>query len=371
MSVSVQIYVLQALMLTALLAGMCWRESVWLRLQILAWSIGVVVLALRFGVAEQLNFYSNDQHIYAAVVENLSAQQFSLDVDWWLGSAKVPYTLPAAVLSYAGIHPSLALKAISLISLLVLTRHVIQIHQQSGLKEGFRSLFLSACGVIGVFYSVLALRETMMMLFVTRFVTTKSPSTRTLTILLLYLLRPHLAAALLLASAITPLMRWWRRGRSTNGLSVLGLMILGVVLGDALYSVGVAGSATGIWQNSGHMWGIDIASRIASNYFGLQFLTARSETVEFSIRSLLILRVFFSETMIIPTLFTVVLLVRPHLATSQSRFVLLSFSIYLGLVTNTDFNSFRQNIPFMAVMGLVTLHHLKKRSARDSVEVSS
>jgi hypothetical protein len=369
--VSVQIYVLQALMIAVLLVGMCWRESVWLRLQILTWSIGVIVLALRFGVAQQLNFYSNDQHFYAAVVENLSTQQFPSDLDWWLSSAKVPYTLPAAVLSYAGIEPGLALKVVSLISLLLLTRHVVQIHQPSGLMEGFRLLFLSACGGIGMFFSLLALRETMMLLFVTCFVTTKSPSSRLLMILLIFLLRPHLAAALLVAAAITQLMCLGKSGKSANGLSALSLMVLGIISGYLLYSIGVAGSATGIWQNYGHAWGIDAGSRIASNYFGLQFLTARSETVEFSIRSLLVLRVLFSETIIIPTLFTVVLLVRPHLATSRSRLVLLSFSIYVGLATNTDFNSFRQNIPFMTAMGLVTSHNLNKRSARDSVEVSS
>lgn len=358
-------------MIAVLLFGMSWRESVWLRLQILAWSIGVVAIALRFGVAEQHTFYSNDQRFYAAVVEGLSTQQFPSDLDWWLSSAKVPYTLPAAVLSYAGIEPGLALKVVSLISLLLLTRHVVQIHQPSGLMEGFRLLFLSACGGIGLFFSLLALRETMMMLFVTRFVTTKSPSSRMLTILLIFLLRPHLAAALLVAATITQFISRRQRDKSAIGLSALSLMVLGVVLGYALYSVGVAGSATGVWQNYGHRWGIEIGSRIASNYFGLQFLTARSETVEFSTGSLLVLRVLFSETIIIPMLFTMVLLVRPHSATSQSRLVLLSFSIYVGLVTNTDFNSFRQNIPFMAVMGLATLNHLGKRSARDSVELSS
>ena len=65
------------------------------------------------------------------------------------------------------------------------------------------------------------------------------------------------------------------------------------------------------------------------------------------------------------------LLVRPQLANTQSRLVLLSFSIYVGLVTNTDFNSFRQNIPFMAVMGLVILHHLKQSPARDRIETSN
>jgi len=50
-----------------------------------------------------------------------------------------------------------------------------------------------------------------------------------------------------------------------------------------------------------------------------------------------------------------------------------SFSIYVGLVTNTDFNSFRQNIPFMPVMGLVILAmtgSTPKESTRPRIENS-
>lgn len=368
---TVQIYVLQALMIGVLLFGMCWRESVWLRLQILAWSIGVVVLATQYGVGQQNFFYSNDQHQYASVVEQLSALQFTPDVDWWLTIAKLPYTFPAALLSIAGVDTGLALRVVSLVCLLALTRHILNYTSPKTPTNTVWTLFLTACGGIGVFYSVLALRETMMMLLVTCFVTTKSPSTRTLVILLLLLLRPHLAVALLLAATVTPLIIWRRRGKPASSLGTLSVIVLGVVAGYFLYSIGVAARVSGVWQNYGHMWGIDTGSRIASNYFGLQFLTARSETIEFSIRSLLLLRVLFFETIIIPTLFSVILLTRPHSVDSRSRLVLLSFSIYVGLVTNTEFNSFRQNLPFMAVMGLVILHHLNDRSVRDSVEVSN
>ena len=104
----------------------------------------------------------------------------------------------------------------------------------------------------------------------------------------------------------------------------------------------------------GHTWGISPVLRIASNFVGLQFLTVRESTVEFSITSLLLLRLLLSETLLIPVFFTVtVLMNRRHTLLMQS--VVWSFGIYVGIVTNTDFNSFRQNIPFMPVMGLVVL----------------
>ncbi|MGA1387504.1 MAG: hypothetical protein ACO33D_04170, partial [Ilumatobacteraceae bacterium] len=85
----------------------------------------------------------------------------------------------------------------------------------------------------------------------------------------------------------------------------------------------------------------------------------------------LLLRILFSETIIIPTLFTWLILVRPHLATANTRLVLVAFSIYVGLVTNTDFNSFRQNIPFMTVMGFVILHHTQRHPSSEYAETSS
>jgi len=58
---------------------------------------------------------------------------------------------------------------------------------------------------------------------------------------------------------------------------------------------------------------------------------------------------------LIPSLFTLRILTRPNSLNQQSMLIATSFAIYVGLVTNTDFNSLRQNIPFMPVMGLSIL----------------
>jgi hypothetical protein len=179
-----------------------------------------------------------------------------------------------------------------------------------------------------------------------------------------------LAVALILAGIIMILFDGASARQSKFSLGPFAFVVLGVLSGYLLFSLGTAGSATGIWQLYGHQWGIPIAYRIASNFFGLQFLTAQSETLEFSLQSLLLVRALLAETVVIPTVFTILHLTRPHHVGAQSRLVLLAFSIYVGLVTNTDFNSFRQNIPFMTAMGLVILHHTKSRSSSDSVEMS-
>jgi hypothetical protein len=46
--------------------------------------------------------------------------------------------------------------------------------------------------------------------------------------------------------------------------------------------------------------------------------------------------------------------------------VLLAFAVYVSIVTNTDFNSFRQNIPLMPLMGMVLLDFLKDRKMQRS-----
>ncbi|MGA1183754.1 MAG: hypothetical protein ACO3Z1_10230 [Ilumatobacteraceae bacterium] len=365
-----ELYVVQTLLVASVLIGLCWRESIILRLQILVWGTGVIALAVRFGLTEQLNFYSNDQRFYTSVVNELSTQRFSPDIDWWLNSAKIPYTLPASILAAIGFDPTLALKTISLTCVLLLIRHVLTQLQPQPLTPTFISLFVTACGGIGMFYSLLALRETMMMLLVTRFVTTSSPANRVLMLLLIFLLRPHLAAALLVAAIVVTLWDQLQLRRMTSGLGHLGVIITCSLFGNLLFSYGSWTQGAGFEITQGR-WSISTATRIASNFVGLQFLTARSETIEFSVGALLLLRILFSETIIIPALFTGVVLVRPHLATANTRLVLVAFSIYVGLVTNTDFNSFRQNIPFMTVMGLVILHHTRRSRSSKYAETSS
>jgi hypothetical protein len=101
----------------------------------------------------------------------------------------------------------------------------------------------------------------------------------------------------------------------------------------------------------GHSFGVRPVTRILANFIGLQFLASSAASIEFSVAQLLMARIPLSETIVIPTLFTALTVVGRHI-TRRSKWILWSFSIYVGLVTNTDFNSFRQNLPFMPIMGL-------------------
>ena len=107
--------------------------------------------------------------------------------------------------------------------------------------------------------------------------------------------------------------------------------------------------------------GIAGTTQIASNFVGLQFLTQHESFVRLSISELLWLRLIFSDTVIVPLGFSIACVLTAHRMSERHKFALLSFTIYVSIVTNTDFNSFRQNIPFVPLLGVVILDLLRDR----------
>lgn len=356
--VTISLYLLQVAVVGGLLSLLL-RNSHWiLRIQVLIWAIVTAAIAARYGLIEQLNFYSNDQRYHTEAVETFT-QQLG-DVDFLLTGSRLPYTLPAFVLYAVGIHPTLALKTVSLVCLLLLTHGLRDLlADKNRVRQSF-VILITGCGTIGLFFSALALRETMMMLFTSRFLRTKSIAERLTAALVLFLLRPHLGVSLAIASLIIWIFMQMRTSRVTNVSTVSFLVICGILTGNYLYRVGervLYGAASSVSQPL--LDGIVPLTRIASNFVGFQFLTVQRDTVEFSILSLLLLRVILIETLLIPSLFTTLVFVKSQRLNMQHLTLLLAFSIYVALVVNTDFNSFRQNIPFMPIMGVTVLYLLK------------
>jgi hypothetical protein len=104
--------------------------------------------------------------------------------------------------------------------------------------------------------------------------------------------------------------------------------------------------------------------RVLSNLVGLQFLSVDESTRALSVVDLVTSRLALSETIVIPVLFTLGALVVFRSPQRRHVAVIIAFGFYVGLVTLTDFNSFRQNIPFMPTFGmLVALEWHARRSA--------
>jgi hydrogenase/urease accessory protein HupE len=115
----------------------------------------------------------------------------------------------------------------------------------------------------------------------------------------------------------------------------------------------------------GHRWGIQPVVQVLSNLVGLQFLAVDEETRALSVLDLVTSRLALSETIVIPLTFTLGAIVAFRTPTRRHVAVLVAFGFYVGLVTLTDFNSFRQNIPFMPTFGmLVVLEWHARKSAK-------
>lgn len=364
------LYVLQTLVIATTLYIACLRAPRMLRIQVVAWAIGVTVVVLMYGIGEQLDFYSNDQFYYNRILGILTSWSWPTNepanLAWWLSVSKFPYPFSALPLAFAGIHAELAMKTVSLICLLALSRDVITRYDSSKFRDEVIAVYLTGCGVIGTFFSILALRETMMMFFVYRYATDRSIVGRLVSISIVFLLRAHLAAALIIAEIVLAGWSWFTKRRKLGYAELPILLVGGVTVGYTIFNLQLS-----------NMQGLDAISRlktpfngdlgiagtvqIASNFVGLQFLTQNESFVRLSISELLWLRLLFSDTIIVPLGFSIVCVLAAHRMSERHKFALLSFIIYVSIVTNTDFNSFRQNIPFVPLLGVMILDFLKDR----------
>jgi len=352
-------YVAQVLVIAPVLYILVWRQHKLLRIQVIAWAIGVIGIWWRYGESQE-GFYSNDQRQYASSVRVLMQEELPRSLNWWIEYSKIPYPLSALPLALSGIHIQLALKTVSLICLLLLTRTILEQNNVRCFRDQLKVLYFTGCGLIGTFFSLLALRETMMMLFVYTYTMSRSLPHRLISLCIIFLLRSHLAAALVVAELALYVWRLIIKSRRIGFVEPLAIAILGLSLGTMLFWWRFAGFKRIQTPFSGS-WGIAETYQVASNYAGLQFLTSHEAFVRLSISELFGLRLIFSDTVLIPLVFTLAcILLGPRLR-ERHKFTLLAFSIYVSIVTNTDFNSFRQNIPFMPLMGMVVLDMLDER----------
>lgn len=357
---SMLLYLLQTLLLGLVLLRLTSSGTTALRMHIVAWILLTSAIFLRYGSVEQLIFYSSDQKYHVYLVQRILDGSDWRNFSWWFLDTRAPYTVPAAMLNLVGIDTALALKTVSLGYFLGTVSFMRTIVTSAGLKPRISTLFMTATGPIGVLFASLALRETAMMFFVLYAIRGASPIHRILALCMLGMLRPHLAAALFLGMVIVELFGNLRKTDSSwHPMIAFSSLVSGTLLGSLLFDIGanlLYGNQPSLWQS----FGIQPTVRIASNFVGLQFLAAPDGTVALSIADLLLARLLLSETIVIPLLFTLVVLTSRRVD-RYAQLALWSFSIYVGLATKTDNNSFRQNLPLMPTMGLTVLQMLQNR----------
>lgn len=322
----------------------------------LIWLTGVSLIYWNYGPVGQWFFYQNDQYFHSKIVSEGFGPDFNLTFDR-LNFYRFPYTAPSFLLSRIGVDPTLALKFTSLVCAISAIWLIETMLRERGVRYSFISFWLTASPIL-VFFSVLALRETMMALCVTYLFLGKSHPRKAISLLVLVILRPHLAAALVVGFA------WgWIGSRLPNRWylpTVLATAVVPIFLGTIGFSLGnyiIYQLPLRLYQDLFHQEQI---VRVFSAFIGLQFLTVAYQTVEFTTRSLLLIRVAFPEIVLVPLFFTVSCFIYTPRTTRLKLSVLASFVFFMAVSSGTEYLSVRQTLPIMPIMGFAALLSLTR-----------
>jgi hypothetical protein len=336
-------------------------------LYVFVWTVSVIAIRLKYGV-DQVNFYSSDQQTQLEMYERLlingllfSPQQFVAD--------RYLIIVPVRIFDLFGIEPILATKFLQAVCLLLLYRVCVKFLEQNDLRVRlYHAIFF--VGPLFIFLSTLGLRDLEIALATTYFFLGQNTYLKQFSLLVLLPLRPHLAVSLAFGWLLIKIFKKFNFRRIYFAL---------VIVTFFAFTVGGYGFIIGRNIRDGNaivapqIFDQDPWWRFFSNLVGLQFLAFDDRTVNLSVVNLLSLRLIFVDSFLIPICFVITLLSQKLEFTLNRIQVFLSFTFFLGLAAQTDFNSTRQNLPFLSTMGVLALLGLAKRgesSAQKSLENS-
>lgn len=349
---SIPNYLFQILVLVGLCAVLQLRSKT-LDLYVIAllsiWTVGVFAIFYKYGV-DQVLFYSNDQVYFKGVIEAIPefGVQFSL---WNLGGGDYPITLPALLLTKLGFDTVLAVKFLQLVALLFIYHDGRKILNRYGINVvGWHLIFF--CGPLFLFMSMLGLRDLVIAYFVMQFFFAKAPTIRIIALLATFMFRPHLFIALIVGWAVGMI---WSNKIPRFYYFLISALVVGMYFFGALaYHFGGAIQNGMPLTTAKDIFSQTKFSRLAANFLSLQFLTL-GDSAKLSFAKLLTTRLVFIDTFLIPGFFLFTLL-KPSKKWSGLRLqIFASFIFFYGIISQTPYNSSRQNIPFLLVMGLACL----------------
>jgi len=324
-------------------------------LYVFVWTVSVIGIRLKYGV-DHVNFYSSDQQTQLEMYERLlinglllSPQQFVAD--------RYLIIVPVRIFDIFGIEPILATKFLQAVCLLLLYRVCVKFLEQNDLRVRlYHAIFF--VGPLFIFLSTLGLRDLEIALATTYFFLGQNTYLKQFSLLVLLPLRPHLAVSLAFGWLFIKIFKKFNFRRIYVALIVVTFFA---------FTVGGYGFIIGRNIRDGNaivapqIFDQDPWWRFFSNLVGLQFLAFDDRTVNLSVVNLLSLRLIFIDSFLIPICFVITLLSQKLEFTLNRIQVFLSFAFFLGLAAQTDFNSTRQNLPFLSTMGVLALLGLVKR----------
>lgn len=323
---------------------------------VVAWLIGVCAIYFHYG-DNQANFYSNDQDVHLRIIRTyIENEGVNLQ-----GIIPLRYmiTYPTFLLSKIGFDEILVLKTIQILSLIGIyfkSKLVLSLH---GLP--FRLWhFAFIASPLMFFFSLLALRDLVLAFFTLSFVFQSKFKPRAIFALLIFLLKPHLAIALLFGTVALLLFNLTKTRLQL--FSAFIFVVFSFIVGSVSYSIGAFFKDRFFPGLPSEILSQAKMSQLSLNFSGLQFFSLINDNnsiVATSTQFLLLARIMLFDTFLIPLSFVFVSLFLLRRLKKEAFVVFMSFVFYLGLVSQTDFNSTRQNIPFLAAMGIVSVVNIE------------
>jgi hypothetical protein len=331
---------------------------------ILIWLIGVTAIYARYK-DDQVLFYSNDQDFHRQVIEYyLSVEGIHFNA---VIALRYLLTVPVYLISLLGFNSMLIIKFVQLSALLLVYKRAQHFLSEQSMQIRFWQLPLIA-GPILMFMSLLSMRDVILAYFALLFVTSNDYKNKVIGLSGAFLLRPHLAVALAFGFILSSLYSRWKPKFQSITLAVLAVVVYG--LGTIAYWIGAVIQKGASFDTPRTVFSQFKFSQLAANFFGLQFLALDnpgSRIVDASTFALLLSRLVFFDTLLIPVLFLIAMFRHPEFLTKQKVLTFQAFMFFYGVVSQTSFNSTRQNIPFLACMGLLAvadIEHFRKIKAK-------
>jgi hypothetical protein len=328
------------------------------------WLIGVIVIFARYK-DDQVLFYSNDQLFHRDVIEYyLTVEGIQVRE---IISLRYLLTVPVYFISLLGFDAMLIIKFLQLSALLLLYKRSQQFLSEQSLQIRFWQLPLIA-GPILIFMSLLSLRDVVLAYFALLFVSSSDRNSRILGLGGAFLLRPHLGVALAIGFILSSFYSRWKPKFQSIAFSAVALFSYGI--GTIAYWIGAVIQKGVSFDTPRTVFSQFKFSQLAANFFGMQFLALNNPDraiVDASTFALLLSRLVFFDTLLIPVLFLIAVFRHPEFLTKQKVLTFYAFMFFYGVVSQTSFNSTRQNIPFLACMGLLAvadIEHFRKIKAK-------
>ena len=217
--------------------------------------------------------------------------------------------------------------------------------------------------------STLALRDLAIGFFTLLMVFESTPTTKICGLIGTFLLRPHLAVALVIGYIVSQIYSYIRPKFYLVSIFILTIAIywfgtISYFLGSSIQTGTPIGNPINVFTQYKF-------TRMAANMLGIQFLTLDESVVDASTLTLFLSRLVFIDTWLIPALFLVFLVQQSKHFTQLRTQIFFAFIFFYGLTSQTPWNSSRQNIPFLISMGLLTVVGIESRSQTKTLDLVS